>query len=38
MGRVVLDMGSTIPFGDCVENNSGVDQPRNQTPEQNEQN
>ena len=37
MGRVALDMGSTIPFGESVEDNGGVDEAGDQTAKQNRQ-
>jgi hypothetical protein len=37
MGRVALDMGSLIPFGESVEDDGGVDEAGNQTAKQNRQ-
>ena len=37
MGRVALDMGSTIPFGESVEDNGGIDEAGNQTAKQHRQ-
>jgi hypothetical protein len=34
MGRVALDMGSLIPFGDGVEDHGGIDQSGDGTAEE----
>jgi hypothetical protein len=37
MGRVALDMGSTIPFGKSVEDHGGIDQSGDCTAEEDDE-